>query len=156
MSALRAAVAHANRHLPTLYVPRVIPSPRILPRGCVSDVIFIFNSSFAFLCRTLWLLSIFISPQSFGQAAQEYVRSLVISMFLYCIKGALPPLEWSRLLLPSLFSLNLSRPPSLSKRILSILRRFLKSFSRNTFTRPGPLCDPSKQPSSTRFRRSPR
>ena len=51
MSALRAAVAHANRHLPTLYVPRVIPSPRILPRECMSDVIFIFNSSFAFLCR---------------------------------------------------------------------------------------------------------
>ena len=156
MSALRAAVAHANRHLPTLYVPRVIPSPRILPRGCVSDVNFIFNSSFAFPCRTLRLLSIFTSPQSFGQAAQEYVRSLVISMFLYCIKGALPPLEWSCLLLPSLFSLNLSRPPSLSKRILSIYVVFSSRFQEIRSRVRGHFATRSNNLRQHAFRRPPR
>jgi len=69
MSALRAAVAHANRPLPTLYVPRVIPSLRIVLRECVSDGIFVFNSS-SFFCIELNDFFLFLlHPQSFGQAA---------------------------------------------------------------------------------------
>ena len=66
-------------------------------------------------------------PQSFGQAAQEYVHSLVILIFLYCIKGALPPLKWS-CLLPSPFSLSPSQPFTLSK----IFKNFM-SFSQVAF-----------------------
>ena len=66
-------------------------------------------------------------PQSFGQAVQEYVHSLVILIFLYCIKGALPPLKWS-CLLPSPFSLSPSQPFTL----LKIFKNFM-SFSQVAF-----------------------
>ena len=99
MSALRVAVAHTNRPLPALYIPQGIPSPKMLQRDWVRDVFLFLNLLLPF-CRefNFFFFYFYTVPQSFAQAAQEYMHCLVI---LTSMKGVLPPLECSVFLSPS-------------------------------------------------------
>jgi len=89
MSAMRAAVTYANRPLPALYVPRVIPGPNILQRDCVGEVILFLSLSFKHFPPSPFFLFLNSSPMS--QSCKLYKVSshlsngvVVLSSHFHC------------------------------------------------------------------------